>query len=156
MKIRLISVGSKMSAWVQQGFDEYEKRIRTELGFSITEIALAKRSKSRSIEQCIEKEGELILAQIQKDEHVIALEVTGKQLDTPSLAGRLDALKMQGRNLCLLIGGPDGLSEICRQRANEQWSMSALTLPHPLVRILLAEQLYRASCILKGHPYHRQ
>jgi 23S rRNA (pseudouridine1915-N3)-methyltransferase len=156
MKVRLISVGSKMAQWVQQGIAEYEKRMGKELGFSIVEVALQRRSKSRTIDQCRQKEGEALLSRVQRDDFVVALEVNGKTLDTATLARHLDELKLQGRNLSFLIGGPDGLSADCRARANACWSLSGLTFPHPLVRILLTEQLYRASCILKGHPYHRE
>lgn len=156
MKIKLISVGTKMTAWVAQGIADYEKRFAKEQGFSIVEIPMAKRSKSTSVSQCIAKESEAILAKVAKDDLVVAFEVAGKPLDTPMLARRLDDMKQQGRNLCLLVGGPDGLSDECRARANEQWSLSGLTLPHPLVRIVVTEQIYRACCILKGHPYHRE
>lgn len=156
MKVRLIAVGTRMPQWVQQGIAEYEKRITRELGFSIAEVALERRSKSRTINQNVQAEGEALLRHVYRDDFVIALEVKGKTLDTAALARHLDEMKLGGRNLCFLIGGPDGLSEQCRERADECWSLSRLTFPHPLVRILLTEQLYRACCMLKGHPYHRE
>jgi 23S rRNA (pseudouridine1915-N3)-methyltransferase len=104
----------------------------------------------------VEKEGEALLAHVHRDDFLVALDVKGKTLDTASLAQRLDEMKLQARNLSFLVGGPDGLSGQCRARADECWSLSELTFPHPLVRILLVEQLYRASCVLKGHPYHRK
>ena len=156
MKVRLVAVGTRMPQWVQQGIAEYEKRITRELGFSIAEVTLERRSKSRTIHQNVQAEGEAVLRHVHRDDFVIALEVKGKTLDTATLARRLDEMKLGGRNLCFLIGGPDGLSAQCQARADECWSLSALTFPHPLVRILLVEQLYRASCVSKGHPYHRE
>ncbi len=144
-----------MPRWVQEGVEEYRKRIENDLGFSVIEIPLARRTNSQNIEQCIKKEGSALIARLQQGDFVVAFEVTGKVLDTPALARRIDQLRLEGRNLSLLVGGPDGLSQDCLDRADEIWSLSALTIPHPLVRILLTEQLYRASSILKDHPYHR-
>jgi 23S rRNA (pseudouridine1915-N3)-methyltransferase len=155
LKIRLVSVGSKMPAWVQQGVDEYAKRIIVDLGFSILEIPMAKRTRSVNIEQCIQKEGEAIIAALGKGDYSVALNVKGKQMSTEALAESIGEFRLQGRNINLIVGGPDGLSRDCLSKANEVWSLSRMTLPHPLVRIVLAEQLYRASSILKGHPYHR-
>lgn len=145
-----------MPGWVQQGVEEYARRIRGELGFEIIEIPLARRTRSANIDQCIQKESEALLARLTAADYVVALEVKGKPLDTAGLAQRLEHIQTSARPLNLLIGGPDGLSEACRQRADECWSLSGLTLPHPLVRILLTEQLYRAHSLLKGHPYHRE
>jgi 23S rRNA (pseudouridine1915-N3)-methyltransferase len=155
MKLKLISIGTKMPRWVQEGVDEYSKRIVGDLGFSLLELPMAKRTKAQSPEVCREKEGEAILASVQDADYVVSLEVLGKPLDTPALAARLEHFKSQGRNICLLVGGPDGLSKACAARADESWSLSALTLPHPLVRVIMVEQLYRASSLSKGHPYHR-
>ncbi|NKB34239.1 MAG: 23S rRNA (pseudouridine(1915)-N(3))-methyltransferase RlmH [Pseudomonadales bacterium] len=156
MRISLISVGTKMPGWIQTGVDEYAKRIQKSLGFSVVEVPLAQRSKSSNVAQSMEKEAANILAKIQDSDFVIALVVTGKKLSTEDLSKRLAEFKVEGRNIVFLAGGPDGLHESCRQRANEQWSLSDLTLPHPLVRVLLLEQLYRANSLLEGHPYHRQ
>lgn len=156
MKIRLISVGTKMPSWVAEGTAEYAKRIKRELGFSLEEIPLAKRSKSQTLEQSMMKEGDSMLARIGSDDLVVALDVKGQALSTADLAARLKHFKQEGRNVSLLIGGPDGLDPRCLQRSNEKWSLSALTMPHPLVRILITEQLYRAHSLLQGHPYHRE
>lgn len=145
-----------MPDWVEKGVEEYARRMRSEPGFEVVEVPLARRTKSANIEQCIQKEGEALLGRLAPGDYVVALEVTGKRLDTPGLAGRLEKIQSSARTLNLIIGGPDGLSGACRQRADECWSLSALTLPHPLVRILLTEQLYRAHSLLKGHPYHRE
>ena len=156
MRISLVSVGTKMSGWVQSGVDEYAKRIQSSLRFSLTEIPLAQRTKSSNISRCMQKEAEGILAKIQDNDYVITLEVAGKHYSTEEVAMRIAEFKADGRNLVFLAGGPDGLHKSCKARANVQWSLSQLTLPHPLVRILLVEQLYRASSLLEGHPYHRQ
>ncbi len=155
MKIRLLCVGTKMPAWVQAGVAEYEKRCARYLGLSLVEVPMAKRSKTVSIEQCIQKESDELLTRVQADDFVVAMEVTGKVLATETLAERVAQFRAEGRNLSLLIGGPDGLGAACREHANECWSLSAMTLPHPLVRILLVEQFYRVASILQGHPYHR-
>jgi len=156
MRIRLISVGTRMPGWVNQGVEEYARRIQNELGFSIVEVPLAKRSKAQAVSLAMAKEGSAMLGKIERDEFVVALDVKGRSLDTAALAGRLQYFREEGRNVSLLIGGPDGLDAGCLQRADEKWSLSALTLPHPLVRVLVTEQLYRAHSLLQGHPYHRE
>ncbi|MVF13342.1 23S rRNA (pseudouridine(1915)-N(3))-methyltransferase RlmH [Ketobacter sp. MCCC 1A13808] len=155
MRIRLIAVGTKMPAWVDQGFNEYQKRLNQDLTLELTEIAAGKRGKNADLARITEKEGQQMLAAIHPQDHVITLDVPGKPHSTESLSERLELLMHSGKHISLLIGGPEGLSTRCRQAAQESWSLSALTLPHPLVRILVAEQLYRAWSILKGHPYHR-
>ena len=145
-----------MPAWVQTGYTEYEKRCARYLGLVLIEVPMAKRSKSTSIEQCVQKESDDLLSRIAPDDFVVALEVTGKMQTTEALAERIGNLRGEARNLSLLVGGPDGLGDACRARANECWSLSSLTLPHPLVRIVLAEQFYRVASILQGHPYHRE
>ena len=101
-------------------------------------------------------EGEKILAGLSKDEQVVLLDEQGKQMTSPDLAGRLEAWQSDGRDLCFVIGGPDGVSPACRERAGLVWSLSKLTLPHGLARVLFAEQLYRAWSLQVGHPYHRE
>lgn len=156
MKIKLLSVGSRMPDWVQQGVEEYARRIRQSLGFSLMEIPLARRGKTGNSDKWVAEEGQAMLAKIAAGDYVIALEVTGKTLDTAALADQLAEFRNLGRDIVLLVGGPDGLSPQCLARADACWSLSALTLPHPLVRILLTEQLYRADSLLQGHPYHRE
>lgn len=156
MKITLVSVGTRMPGWVEEGVREYARRIQHELGFSVQEIPLVRRSKTTSTELCMQKEGAAILARLPDTDYVVALDVAGKSLDTEALAGKLEQFQSMGRNVSLLVGGPDGLHQECLARAEERWSLSALTLPHPLVRILVAEQLYRAQSLRAGHPYHRQ
>lgn len=156
MQIQLIAVGTRMPAWVQEGFTEYAKRLPRECALQLVEIPLGKRGKNADVQRAIAEEGEKMLAALPRDCRVIALEVEGRAWSTPQLAGELETWLGAGRDVALLVGGPDGLSEACRQRADQAWSLSPLTLPHPLVRVLLAEQLYRAWTLYKGHPYHRQ
>lgn len=155
MRISIVTVGTRMPAWVSQGVDEYGKRMPRELSIEWKELPLAARSKNASPEKLREKEGQQILKAIPSADRVIALDVRGQAISTEKLASTLAEWQMSGANYSLLIGGPDGLSRDCLQRAERRWSLSALTLPHPLVRILLAEQLYRAWTITVNHPYHR-
>jgi len=144
-----------MPAWVEQGVYEYSKRLPAEIRLEIKEIPLGQRGKGADIKRAIASEGRLMLAAIPPADKVIALEVTGKALSTTQLASQLQDWQREGDNISLLVGGPDGLAPECLSRAQQQWSLSALTLPHPLVRVVLAEQLYRAWAINNNHPYHR-
>lgn len=155
MRISVIAVGTRMPAWVNQGIAEYTKRLPRELNLVWREIPLAKRGRDASAQQWRAAEGEQILKAIAPGERVIALAVDGKRLSTDQLAQNLSAWQLSGDNYSVLIGGPDGLSPACLARAEQCWSLSDLTLPHPLVRVLLAEQLYRAWTITVNHPYHR-
>ena len=156
MRISLIAVGTKMPDWVSQGVAEYGKRMPRELQLEWREIPLARRGKDANAQQLCLREGEQIMKTIPAGDRVIALDVPGKRISTGQLAQHLRDWQMSGENYSLLIGGPDGLSGQCLERADMRWSLSDLTLPHPLVRILLAEQLYRAWTITVNHPYHRQ
>lgn len=155
MRIHLIAVGTRMPSWVEEGYGEYAKRMPRECCLALKEIPLAKRQRNSDVERLVADEGQRMLAAIPDGSHVIALDVTGKQRGTPELAAALEQWLGGGRDVCLLVGGPDGLAPACLRRARERWSLSPLTLPHPLVRILLAEQLYRAWSIVQNHPYHR-
>lgn len=155
MQIHLIAVGNRMPGWITTGFAEYAKRLPRECALKLVEIPPAKRSRAGDLKRAIRQEGERILAAIPKDARVIALEVDGRPWSTPQLAEQLNGWLAAGRDLALLVGGADGLDAACRQRADQLWSLSTLTLPHPLVRVILAEQLYRAWSFSVGHPYHR-
>ncbi len=155
MRLRIIAVGTKMPDWVEAGCNEYLKRLPSELNLEIIELPLGQRGKGADIKRAITREGEAMLKAIGEHDHVIALDVLGKPWSTEQLAQKLQQWQLSGDNFSLLIGGPDGLAPECLQRANSKWSLSALTLPHPLVRILLVEQIYRAGTINSGHPYHR-
>lgn len=155
MKIRLITVGTKMPGWTVTGYKEYQKRLTGSIQLELVEIPLTRRSKNADVKRYIEKEGAAMLAAIPPRYRVICLDVTGKVLSTEKLASSLEDCEHQGDNVALLVGGPEGLDPACLARADERWSLSAMTLPHPLVRIVIAEQIYRAWTILIGHPYHR-
>ncbi|MAT66130.1 MAG: 23S rRNA (pseudouridine(1915)-N(3))-methyltransferase RlmH [Gammaproteobacteria bacterium] len=155
MQIHLLAVGTRMPAWVEAGFSEYARRLPHECRLKLVEIAPAKRGRNPDLERIRREEGERLLAALPRDATVIALEVGGRAWSTEQLADRLRGWLQDGRDLALLVGGPDGLPTACRERAGLQWSLSPLTLPHPLVRVVLAEQLYRAWSLVSGHPYHR-
>lgn len=155
MQIHLIAVGTRMPAWVTSGYEEYVRRMPHECGMRLVEIQLSKRGKNRSALQNRREEGKAMLAAIPAQATVVALDVRGKAWSTETLADRLQDWLQGGRDVALLVGGPDGLDDACLARAELRWSLSALTLPHALVRVLLAEQLYRAWTVLQGHPYHR-
>lgn len=144
-----------MPRWVEQGYQEYAKRLPREFSLELIEIPPGNRGKNADIERAIRKEGELMMAKIQPSDHVVALEVLGKPWSTEQLAEQAERWQMSGQDVALLVGGPEGLAPECKQRANQQWSLSPLTLPHPMVRILLSEQIYRAWSVIQGHPYHR-
>lgn len=144
-----------MPAWVAQGYEEYARRMPKECSLQLTEITPARRNKGADIKRLVQQEGVRMLAAIPKQAFVLALEVTGKAWSTEQLAGQLDTWMREGQPIAMLVGGPEGLAPVCQQRADVSWSLSNLTLPHPLVRVVIAEQLYRAMSILKNHPYHR-
>lgn len=144
-----------MPAWVDTAYNEYARRLPRELSPSLMELPLGQRSKNSSIDKARRDEGQNLLAAIAPASEVVALDVKGKSLSTEKLAQTLESWQMNGRDISILIGGPDGLADECLQRADARWSLSALTLPHPLVRIVLIEQLYRAWTLLAGHPYHK-
>ena len=155
MQIHLIAVGQRMDDWVNRGFTEFSKRLPPECRINLIEIPPNKRTKNSDISRVIEEEGERLLAAVPARTRVIALDVNGKSWSTEQLAEQLQSWLAEGRDIVLLVGGPDGLSDKCRNRAELSWSLSNLTLPHPLVRVVIAEQIYRAWSITKGHPYHR-
>lgn len=155
MRISLVAVGTRMPAWVEQGVAEYRKRLPAEMKWELKEIPLAQRGKNADLNRAVSLEGEKMLAALPESDHVVALEVDGRPWSTPELAEQLRNWLASGQHLSLLVGGPDGLAPACRQRARQSWSLSPLTLPHPLVRVVVVEQLYRAWSILQHHPYHR-
>lgn len=155
MRLKLICVGQKMPDWVSQGFSDYARRMPPELAIELTEIPMAHRGKNPDIPRLMKREGEAVLGAVGARDRVVALEVGGRSWSTEKLASQLEDWQQGGQDISFLVGGPDGLDEACRQRADQLWSLSDLTLPHPLVRILLAEQLYRAWTVTRNHPYHR-
>ncbi len=156
MRIFLLAVGTRMPGWVNEGFSEYQKRMPPDMRLELEEIPMPKRRKGDTTSQ-IRSEAEAIRRRLDKypGALAVALEVKGRALDTPALSRKLGELKDLGQDLVILVGGPDGLCPQLSASMQEQWSLSKLTLPHPLVRVLLAEQLYRGWTLLTGHPYHR-
>jgi len=147
MRIKLIAAGNKMPAWIDQGFDHYNTRLPKEYRLQLREIGL---TKGGGMDE------NKMLSAIPKNATVIALAVDGENWSSETLADHLQHWSNAGRDIALLIGGPDGLTPACEQTARQRWSLSALTLPHPLVRIVVVEQIYRAWSQLQGHPYHRK
>jgi 23S rRNA (pseudouridine1915-N3)-methyltransferase len=154
-RVRIIAVGSRMPQWVREPFDDYIQRLGSSLKVSLTEIEPGSRSAGRSAAKAIETEGQRILAALRANELVVALDEHGTQMTTRELASWLSTRLQDGSDLAFLIGGPDGHAADVLQRANFKWSLSRLTFPHALVRVVLAEQLYRAHAVLANHPYHR-
>lgn len=156
MKIRILTITHKFPQWVQEGYQEYTKRLPLSCALELIEIPAEKRNKNADIQRITQREGEKMLALIKPSHHIIALDVKGKYWSTEELAEHLNAWQQDGKNIDLLIGGPDGLSPSCLKQAKEKWSLSPLTFPHILVPLILAEQIYRAWTILNHHPYHRK
>jgi len=157
MKINLIAVGTKMPVWVEEAVSEYKKRLPRKFELIVSEIPLAKRSKANpDIARLCETEGKALLNAVSRNQYLVALDVKGKSFATEVIAGKVNKVMENGQDLALLVGGPDGLSRECLDAANEIWSLSALTLPHTIVRIVVAEQIYRVWSVLAGHPYHRE
>lgn len=155
MKIRILSVTHKTPTWLKEGYQDYVKRLPMTLSLELIEIPAEKRTPNTITSRLIEKEGEKLTALIKPSHLVIALDVHGKAWSTEQLAIQLHLWQQEARNVDLLVGGPDGLSAACLKRTEMQWSLSTLTFPHLFVRLIVAEQIYRAWTILTKHPYHR-
>ncbi|MDF7667353.1 23S rRNA (pseudouridine(1915)-N(3))-methyltransferase RlmH [Orbaceae bacterium ESL0727] len=156
MKITLIAVGTKMPNWVTTAFNDYQSRFPKEMPFELIEIPAGKRGKNADIARILDKEGNLMLAACNKGSCIVSLDIPGKPYNTAELAKQLTHWQADGRDINLLIGGPEGLSPDCKRAAEQSWSLSPLTLPHPLVRVIVAESLYRAWSLTINHPYHRE
>ena len=155
MKIHLLAVGARMPEWVDKGYAEYAGRLPRECALNLVEIPAGKRGAHADVARIVRAEGERLLAAVPPSSRLIALDERGQEWSTVELAGQLAGWLREGRDVSLLVGGPDGLDAACRDRAERLWSLSRLTLPHPLVRVVVAEQLYRAWSLLHNHPYHR-
>lgn len=155
MRIHLLAIGDKMPAWVTAGVEEYSRRLPRECSLVVRELPLATRGKTGDPLKWKREEAELIRAALPKGAYIIALDVLGKAWDTPELSRRMGLWMQEYSDVVLLVGGPDGLDETLLHDAHARWSLSPLTFPHPLVRIVLAEQVYRAWSLLNNHPYHR-
>lgn len=152
MRAWIIAVGDRMPAWVESGYAEYAKRLSRALPLQLVEVAAKSRGDPARIKS---DEGVAMLAAIPKAAHVVALDGRGKPWSSEELSVQLGRWRMLGKDLAFLIGGADGLDAPLLERADQRWSLGPLTLPHPIVRIVLAEQLYRAVSLLGNHPYHR-
>jgi 23S rRNA (pseudouridine1915-N3)-methyltransferase len=155
LRLSLITASNRQPQWVDAGADDYAKRLRGRCTLEIKTIPLARRTHSAPTERAIADEGERLLAQLPPTAHVVALLEKGKPWSTKDLAAKLESWMQRGAPVAFLVGGPDGLSPECVARAGERWSLSNLTLPHGLVRVVAAEALYRAWSLLENHPYHR-
>ena len=155
MRIHILAVGDRMPEWVETGYAEYAKRLPRECRLVLHEIPAGKRGKNADLARLTADEGQRLLAAVPKGARVIAFDRAGRELDTDGLAAALRTQLGRGSDLALLIGGPEGLSDECLAAADERWSLSRLTFAHPVVRVVLAEQLYRAWSIIGNKPYHR-
>ncbi len=156
MRIDLIAVGTRMPSWVEAGYQEYARRMPPQCRLRLVEIPAGQRGRHADIARALREEGRKMLAAVPKGSRIVALDVEGKAWSTPQLARQLDGWMQGGRNIAILVGGPEGFDPACLAAAEQRWSLSPLTFPHPLVRIIVAEQLYRAHSLLQGHPYHRE
>jgi len=155
MNISLITIGEKMPHWVNEAYQDYSKRLRQDCQLKLLDLPAIKRTKNADLAKIKDHESDKLIQAIPKGDWVVALEVKGQSWSTEKLSEKMSQWMQQGQHVSLLIGGPEGMNEQCRQRADQLWSLSQLTLPHPMVRVIVAEQLYRAWSIIKNHPYHR-
>jgi 23S rRNA (pseudouridine1915-N3)-methyltransferase len=153
VKVRIVAAGTRLPAWMNAGYEEYARRMPPESPLTLHEIDVQR--SGGGVERAVKAEGERMLALVPSGTYVVALDVLGRTLDTPALSQWWAKRLQDGRDLAFLIGGPEGLAPACLARADEKLSLSKLTLPHGLARVVLAEAVYRAVTLLKGHPYHR-
>ncbi len=155
MKLKILGIGTRMPDWVRQGVNDYRHRLPRAFLPQLIEIPAASRQKNQPAETAKEKESKALLKKIDERDYVIALDISGLPMKTEELAHKFLGWQQEAINVTIVIGGPDGVSLSCLNRANMRWSLSNLTLPHTLVRVVLMEQLYRAWSINSNHPYHR-
>lgn len=156
MKLQLIGVGIKMPSWINTAFQDYARRFPKDMPLEMTEIAPERRGKNANISRILSNEGRMMLDSCGRADHIITLDIAGAAWSSRALATQLERWKQIGQNIALLIGGPEGLSAECKKNAHQSWCLSPLTLPHPLVRVIVAESLYRAYSLSCHHPYHRE
>lgn len=156
MHMRLLAVGDRQPAWVDDAVRSYTSRYPREWRFRLETLATARRGRNEPPARAVEAEGAQLLERIDPAEQLVLLDERGRQLDSKALAGRVATWQADGRDVCFVIGGPDGVARSIHDRADFAWALSSLTLPHGLARVLLAEQLYRAWSLGAGHPYHRE
>lgn len=155
MRIRVIAIGRRMPRWVEQGYREYAKRLPQQCRLELVEVPAAKRTRTTDLKRAMREDSERLLMATPDTSRVVLFDRQGAPLTTQRLVQALQQWMMEGRDVALLIGGPDGLGHECRCRADHVWSLSGLTLAHPIARVVVAEQMYRAWSILQGLPYHR-
>ncbi len=155
MNIEVLAAGTKPPDWIATGIADYQKRLPRDWQFSFKDIPVSKRHKGEPVARAIQAEGEKMLAAMSSDSIVVSMDRGGQNWSTEQLAQNLDQWQQEASKIQILIGGPDGLAQECLAAANRSWSLSKLTFPHFLVRILLAEQVYRAWSVLNNHPYHK-
>jgi len=155
MHLHVAAIGQRMPSWVSEAWNEYSRRMPPNLGLSLREIRLEKRGKNADTRRLRAVESQALYDALPVRARIIALDVQGLAWSTEKLASNLEDWLGDGRDVGFMIGGPDGISADVLQRADSRWSLGPLTLPHPLVRVVLAEQLYRAWTITRNHPYHR-
>ena len=155
MKIKILSLGEKPPKWVADGYDEYKKRLSKVIPLELVELPIAKRTKTGNPTIWMAQEAKTILSKLNDNDHLVILDVASKVISTEELAQKMDNWKQNSPNVAILIGGPDGIDDSIKAIAKERISISKMTFPHPIVRIIIAEQLYRAHTILEGHPYHK-
>lgn len=155
LRLVLIAASNRQPEWVVRGYEEYAARLRGRCRLELKELRLARRSGAQAQAQAVEDEGARMLAGLPPGAHAVALDERGAGWSTVELAQRVDQWRHAGAPVCLFLGGPDGLAPAVLERARERWSLSPLTLPHGLARIVVAEALYRAWSLLEQHPYHR-
>jgi 23S rRNA (pseudouridine1915-N3)-methyltransferase len=156
VQCQILAIGQKLPEWAAKACEEYFVRLQRFMKCSLLDIPTATRQKNVDANLYKTEEGSKLLQKIGPTDKVIALDVKGKAFSTPELAQNIANWQQEGEKLVFLIGGPDGLSQTCLARANIKWSLSALTFPHTLARVILLEQLYRATSLLANHPYHRE
>ena len=156
MNITLIAIGKKMPSWVDEAFNLYQRRLKQDVVLKLKALEAPKRSKNSDTQRLIEQEGEAMMAACGKGNRIVCLDVKGQAWSTEQLAKQMQSWQLDGRHVDLLVGGAEGLAPECLQRAEQKWSLSPLTLPHPMVRVLLAETLYRSWSLNNNHPYHRE
>lgn len=152
--MRVIAIGTRMPGWVTEGSDEYLKRMPRELSVEWVELPASKRTRDTAELRMLD-EATAIERRLKPQELIVALDIDGKTVSTENIAAALSSWQAEGAKVAFIIGGPDGLHPTLKARAVARWSLGRITLPHPLVRVILAEQLYRAWSINAGHPYHR-
>ena len=155
MKIKILSLGEKPPKWVTEGYDEYKKRLSKSIPLELIELPIAKRTKTSNPDLWMKQEAKTIISKLNSNEYLVILDVASKVISTEDLAEKMHNWQQNSLNIVILIGGPDGIDKSIRDIAKEKISLSKMTFPHAIVRIIIAEQLYRAYTILKNHPYHK-